>query len=388
MYVFLVGTVSFILIMAIILTVGTSFYQTFVNLPNDLKASMLSKKKLAECKVNPLTKVSQPDNASCQLHYKSLTIYMDSFKWLDEIWMSHLYTTYKKVSETCPRLPGGGRCTFVSDERCADGIMFNGAHSDLNFIKQHPDQIVIAFTMEPEGGPDVFFPVNYQYDIKVSFLRSSNIPIPFICERDRALQLANMGQPQLPKNRSGIVAMISNCRVKWRNEYVTELMKYIEIKLVGGCHRKSRFSRTRRLPDWEDKKLEFLKKSKFKFLLTFENIIETDYITEKVYDALLTHTVPIYYGDSAVFDLIPGNHTIIYARDYTPKQLADYIKKIDNDEEMYSNFFKNWDLEKMSKLHKMYCYDHFMCRICKKALEVRYHQEGCVNMKLMDRADH
>jgi len=351
---------------------------------------VLSKDELVGCKVNPLRKVSGPDSFSCQLHYKSLTIYMDSFEWLDNVWMSGLYTTYKKVSEACPRLPGGGTCTYVTDDKCADGILFYGAHSDLNFIKQHLNQIVISFTMEPEGGPDVLFPTNYQHDIKVSYLRRSNIPIPFICERDRALKLANMGQPLLPNDRRKVVGMISNCKVQWRNEYITELMKYIEIDQLGACYHKRsvRFSKTRKLPNWEDKKLEFLEKSKYKYILAFENIIETDYVTEKVYHGLMTRIIPIYYGDRAVFNFIPGNHTIIFAPDYTPKQLADYINRIENDEELYSSFFKKWDLEKMSDLHKKYCYDHFMCRICKKALEIRYHQEGCVNITLMDRGDH
>ncbi|XP_065909754.1 alpha-(1,3)-fucosyltransferase B-like [Dysidea avara] len=384
------GTVSSFLITAIIVTVLISFYH-FGNLPlKKLEVPVLSEDKLVGCSVNRLSRVSQPSSSSCQLHVKNLTIYMDSFQWLNEKWMIGLYMAYKKASEKCSPLPGGGVCTYELDDKCTDGILFYGAHSDLNFIKQHPKQIVISFTMEPEGGPDVLFPPNYHHDVKVSYHRTSNIPIPFICERDRALQLYNMGQPQIPTGRREIIGLISNCKVEWRNNYITELMEHIAIDQLGECYRKkpSRFSRTRRHGNWEDKKLEFLRKSHYKYILAFENIVESEYVTEKVFHGLLTGIIPIYYGDRSVFDYIPGNHTIIYAPDYTPRQLAEYINQIENDEVLYSNFFKDWNLEKMLALHKQYCYDHFMCRICRKALEVRYHQEGCINVKLMENGDH
>jgi len=342
------------------------------------------------CSVNLVKKVSQPNSSSCQPHVKDLTIYMDSFKWLNEQWMIGLYMLYKKASEKCPTLPGGGVCTYKVDDKCADGILFYGAHSDLNFIKQHPEQIVILLSMEPEGGPDVLFPSDYHHDIKVSYVRSSNVPIPFICERERALQLYNMGQPEIPTGKREIIGLISNCKVEWRNKYITELMEHIAIDQLGECYCKkpSRFSRTRRRGNWEDKKLDFLRKSHYKYILAFENIVESDYVTEKVFHGLLTGIIPIYYGDRSVFDYIPGNHTIIYAPDYTPKQLADYINQIENDEKLYASFFKDWDLKKMLTLHEHYCYDHFMCRICRKALEVRYHQEGCTDVKLMEKGDH
>ena len=333
--------------------------------------------KKFQCSVKNVSEAPQPNNSNCQLHAKNLTIHMDSFQWLEENWFIGPYTEYLKASEHCPPLPGGGVCRYNTDDGCADGIMFYSSHSDLNFKKQHPQQIVISFRTDPLANPTGRFPPNFVEDVKVSFDRASNVPRLYVCENDRALQLYNMGQPQTPSGKKGIVGMISNCKPKWRNAYIKELMKHIPIDQVGGCYHNSKVRLDRFISKWDDVKVEFLKKSNYKYILAFENNMEPEYVTEKVFHGLLTGLVPIYYGDRSVFDYIPGNHTIIYAPDYKPKQLAEYIIQINKDDKLYAKFFEDWDLDKISGLHERYCSEHFMCKICRKVLEVKYHQEGC-----------
>lgn len=323
--------------------------------------------------------------SSCDIHLENVTIYMDSFEWLNKKCFIGHYGTFITATEICPPFPGGGTCNVNTDYVCSDAMMSYAIHSDLGFQRQYANQILIAFTMEAEKGHYVRFPQNYKHDIKISYHRDSDIPYPFICEQDRALQLIKRGQPTVPQDRSKIIGIISNCHSSLRTKYVTELMKYIEIDQFGRCfqtHRENLFS-TRKSSNWEEKKLEFLLNSNYKYILAFENTIEPDYVTEKVYHGLLTYTIPIYYGDSAVFDLIPGDHTIIYAPDFTPKKLAEYIQKIDNNQTLYSSFFRNWNLEKIKTIHEKYCKEHFMCKVCRKSLEIKYQNTGCTNAELM-----
>lgn len=322
--------------------------------------------------------------SSCKVHQENVTIFMDAFDWLNKNCFVDRYIKFLEAGQNCPQLPGGGICIFSTTDKCSDGMLSYAVHSDVGYQRQHQDQIMIAFTMESEKGSYVHFPGNYDYDIKVSYHRDSTIPYPFFCEGDRALQLIVHGQPVVPQGRSKVLGMISNCDSPYRNEYITYLMKYLEIEQLGRCFqtKKVKVSDTRRLANWEDKKLEFLKDSKYKYILAFENTVEPDYVTEKVYHGLLNDMIPIYYGDSAIFDLIPGNHTIIYAPDYTPKQLAEFIKKIDSNETLYAGFFQNWDLKKIRMLHSNYCKEHFMCRVCRKTLELKYHQRGCNKVML------
>ena len=145
-----------------------------------------------------------------------------------------------------------------------------------------------------------------------------------------------MEQPNVPVGREKLVAaLVSNCRgknYKWRVDYLRELMKYTHIDQWGKCLRNtpSDFWKNRRTESFEELKWNLLNKKGYKFLIAFENTVEDEYITEKVYNGYLTRTISIYFGDKAVFDFIPANNSIIYANTYTPKELGELIKRIDN----------------------------------------------------------
>ena len=65
-----------------------------------------------------------------------------------------------------------------------------------------------------------------------------------------------------------------------------------------------------------------------------------------------------------MFDIVPANTSLIYANNYTPKQLATLIKHVASNDTLYSKYFKNWDLDKMRKLHKRCCSEYFILLLC------------------------
>ena len=155
-------------------------------------------------------------------------------------------------------------------------------------------------------------------------------------------------------------------------DYLHELMKYVHIDQWGKCLKNTpgEFWKNRHTESFEELKWNLLNEKSYKFLIAFENTVEDDYITEKIYDSYLTRTIPVYYGDKAVFDLIPAKNSIIYANNYTPKELSELIKHIGNNDTQYSEYFKNWDLVKMHSLHEQYCSEDFACTICRKTWEI------------------
>lgn len=298
---------------------------------------------------------------------------MDAFNRLANGFFGHEYRDFLLESQKCEPLPGGGQCIFNHDDPCSDAIMYYGTRNELNYERLFEDQIVIVFTMESESGPYCNFPSPDHYDIKISYRRDSTIPKLFLCQDNVAKRLVKMGQPEVSvNNRKLIASFITNC-VKWRADYIKELMKYIHIDQWGNCMKNTEgdFSKTRKR-HYSNFKIAFLRKNLYKFVISFENNVDVDYISEKVYDAYLSRTIPIFYGDEAVFDLIPGNSTLIYAKKYTPKELAELIKRIDNDDALYYQYFTNWDLAKLHKLDKQYCSEHFMCTTCRKVWETLY----------------
>ena len=327
------------------------------------------------------TQVTMATPHSKCTYNKDITVYMDAFKEVSQYYFKKEYQEFLDKSHQCDPLPGGGHCSFNHDDSSSDAIFYYGGVTKLNYTRVFDDQIVVVFTQESEKGENCHFPPPDRYDIKVSYRRDSTIPLPFMCEKNLALRLAEMGQPEVPVGRENLVAgIISNCHFEWRVNYTTELMKHIHVDQWGKCLRNTpgRFWRTRRRA-FEEEKLKLLNKNPYKFLIAFENAVEDDYITEKIYHAYLTRSIPIFYGDKAVFDLVPANTSLIYANNYTPKQLAELIQRIANDDSLYSEYFKNWDLVKMRKLHERYCSEHFVCATCRKVWETLYKRKCNAN---------
>jgi hypothetical protein len=83
---------------------------------------------------------------------------------------------------------------------------------------------------------------------------------------------------------------------------VDEVSKCIPVHSVSHCKR-NHFG-------WDGQDKRGLLK-KYRAVLAFENSNHEDYVTEKVYDALVAGSVPIYYGASNVQHFIPDNSAFI-----------------------------------------------------------------------------
>ena len=85
-------------------------------------------------------------------------------------------------------------------------------------------------------------------------------------------------------------------------------------------------------------KIEFL--SSYKFSISMENSNGDGYISEKIIESLIAGTIPIYYGDYMFDEYInPKAIILIKGEKDIPKKI-EYIKKIDNDNELYNSIIK------------------------------------------------
>lgn len=76
-------------------------------------------------------------------------------------------------------------------------------------------------------------------------------------------------------------------------------------------------------------------KSKYKFSIAFENATFRGYTSEKIYTSLNSHTVPIYWGDPCVTNLINPKAFINGNNFNSLDELVEYVKRIDNDDELW-----------------------------------------------------
>jgi alpha-1,3-fucosyltransferase len=77
---------------------------------------------------------------------------------------------------------------------------------------------------------------------------------------------------------------------------------------------------------------------RYKFYLSFENFICTDYITEKFFEILNRTIVPIVYRGTDYSQIAPF-HSYINALDFTPEKLAQYLKLLDSIDTLYNEYF-------------------------------------------------
>lgn len=78
--------------------------------------------------------------------------------------------------------------------------------------------------------------------------------------------------------------------------------------------------------------------SSYKFTIAFENYPAAGYVTEKLFDSLAALSLPIYWGAPDVgMDVNPSR--FVNAADFSsPEALAEYIIRLDQDEELYLSY--------------------------------------------------
>ncbi|XP_033644405.1 alpha-(1,3)-fucosyltransferase 10-like [Asterias rubens] len=147
------------------------------------------------------------------------------------------------------------------------------------------------------------------------------------------------------KSRGGIAQVVyihSDCNPpSGRDNYVTELMKFIRVDSYGKClHNKDL------PPDLVDPLTMHSRDlykiiAKYKFSLAFENAICDDYVTEKLWRPLLVGSVPVYRGSPSVRDWLPDNQSAVIADDFSsPEDLAKFLTSLAGNKERYEKYLK------------------------------------------------
>ena len=134
-----------------------------------------------------------------------------------------------------------------------------------------------------------------------------------------------------PNRTKFCAAVISNCKSSFRMNFIRELNKYKKVDLEGKC-------KNRRRRKTIGNKIEFL--TNYKFSIAMENSKGDGYISEKIIDSFNAGTIPIYYGDYMLDEFInPKTYILIKGKNDISEKI-EYIKKIDNDKQLYLSIMK------------------------------------------------
>ena len=124
--------------------------------------------------------------------------------------------------------------------------------------------------------------------------------------------------------------MVSNCKThSKREDYVRALQRIIPVDVFGGCGD---------LKCAKNECNKFLEEN-YIFYLAFENSLCSDYVTEKLFRTLLLDIVPVVMGGADYKHFAPPKSYIDVADFESPEQLANFLLKLDKDEEEYLSYF-------------------------------------------------
>lgn len=183
----------------------------------------------------------------------------------------------------------------------------------------------------------------------------------------------NFGNIELFKKRKDFV-YIQRVSYRKRQCIVKELMKYFVIDSYG------RDLNNREWPKYISRKDKITLLKQYKFCISIENsiitrniskkleaeLVNNDYVTEKLTDSLIAGCIPIYFGPQNINTFLPNIDSIINFREYDSiYSLAKYLKKILSNITLlehhlywYNNISKEW----IYRFGNIYAFD--FCKIC------------------------
>ena len=295
---------------------------------------------------------------------KVVSIYIESQKRLNSFYIPG----FPFVNSTSCNLPDGVKCDLQSVDELSDAVFRFAyfAHKDWP-LRYCQGQTLIVFNTEALRGTGP----NYQQldlaDFRIDqFLTSDAYWKPICMEFPDIFK----GQPPSdPAKRTKAAALfLSDCRYKWRTDYIEELMKYIHVDSYGQCFhnvpkQQSRYG--------ERNNIISTTLQSYRMLIAFENLIQQDYITEKIWTAYQGGAIPVYMGPPDIYNWVPGNHTFIDPRKFSgPKELAEYMKRVAEDDELFKYHTSNFEWDRTKRMMDKYCSKaDFACRMCEFAYE-------------------
>lgn len=265
-------------------------------------------------------------------------------------------------------------CRFSSDRSLmqeANALWFHGP-SIRTLPEKLPQQKWIVMSMESA--------VNYPFlkekqamalfDIHMTYLLDSDVPVAYPNWTEYGGFMQEPAPLHIKNDMNSIALYVASNPISYRDDYVSELMEYINVDSVGKCLNNKTIAGISRGTEGQGESrypdLTSLIRN-YKFYLAFENSCSRDYVTEKVFMALNAGAVPVYCGAENIHEFMPDDDAVIHIdRFNSPKELADYLLYLDqNDDEYmkhlawkssgYNNRFKNLvDASSIHSLHRMF----------------------------------
>ncbi|XP_043093633.1 4-galactosyl-N-acetylglucosaminide 3-alpha-L-fucosyltransferase 9-like isoform X2 [Puntigrus tetrazona] len=237
----------------------------------------------------------------------------------------------------------------------AHGVMFHhrDISRDLSNMPQLPRPAFQKWVWWNMESPSNSYPLPLLKDLfnlTSSYRWDSDIPVPYgriTYTREEEKKYT------IPKKDRLVCWVVSNYNPDFkRSQYYTELVKSVKVSVYG-----RQFNNAVNGEEYTNLV------SSCKFYLSFENSIHRDYVTEKLFNALVLGAVPVVLGPPREnYELFLPSEAFIHVDDFpSAKELAEHLKLLDQNEDLYKRHF-TWRERFVSKTN-IFGLEH-ACRIC------------------------
>lgn len=257
------------------------------------------------------------------------------------------------LKEECPV----SSCVLASNRGEAESsdLVIYKDHFSLPSFKRPPGQLWMIYLLECPLHTQIFKQKDV-FNWTATYRGDSTVVAPYERWQYYNDNVRSIKQERnYAANKTKQVAwFVSNCGARnGRLNYARELGKYIDVDIFGACGPKrcarSNASRCFSLLD-----------NDYKFYLAFENSNCQDYITEKFFVNGLGHEVlPIAMGARPEdYERQAPYKSYIHVDQFSgPKELGEYLLKLDKNDELYNQYFQ-W------KGTGEFINTKFWCRVC------------------------
>lgn len=178
------------------------------------------------------------------------------------------------------------------------------------------------------------------YSISYDPHTNNNYRLPlwqvFLMKRKNPLEdLENKRRFDLHEFKYWCSFIVSNSSNFIRNSAFQVLHNYKYVNSYGKIFNNDKRLQNFNGNNWREKKEEFLLNNPHKFAITFENSLYKYYCTEKLMDAFLVGSIPIYWGDPKVNEDWNSKAFI----NVTNKNVLEEVKRIDNNKELFIDMY-------------------------------------------------
>lgn len=266
--------------------------------------------------------------------------------------------------QDCKRLFNIDSCSLTDDRslysRAAAVLIFHKAiHDDLSNLPTSPRpklQRWIWFNMDSPKNTRKIAGIERLFNLTLSYRKDADISVRW--------KLTIRKNPAedfvIPEKQQLLCWIVSKHDLRAgsgeRYRFYTQLEKYMKVHVFYSS-------------SWDDLSGDkyFQAISSCKFFLSFENSISKDYITDIFTDPLALGTVPIVLGlpRNNYEDFVPAS-SFIHVNDFPDaKALADFLHKLDEDDEAYRKYFE-WKRFYTVRRHltEKHEFAHAICQAC------------------------